>query len=315
MRWWLAIALFLGLFMTSPSARADGPTFDELKKRGNEAMSNLDYASAIEAFRAALVIKNDDGVVLYNLGRALQAREDFPAALDALDAFDQRATPEVRAKVPKLAELRAAVLARVGTLTFSCSQVVTGGTLSIGERKLTLDCAPAPQTLRLSVAAVPAPLAVRYETATLTSPEVKISLPGGGPPTKLVLEVSPRATSGFLSIRAEPVSAKILVDGVDRGNPPVDLALPKGAHKVVLEASRYERHESEVLIEIGQRRELSLQLQRTPAITSRWWFWTGAAVIVAGAVVGVWYLVAQPEKDASAGSIAPGQLHAPSFRF
>jgi hypothetical protein len=38
-------------------------------------------------------------------------------------------------------------------------------------------------------------------------------------------------------------------------------------------------------------------------------------VVAVGVGITLWYLVAQPESDASSGTIAPGQVSAPLVRF
>ena len=109
---------------------------DELKTRGNQAMMELNYAEALSAYRAALVKNPNDVALHYNIGRAHQARGDYPAALDALLEFERRAPAETKAKVPSLAQLIADVRGRVGELTVHCSSEVSRGTIVVDTTKV-----------------------------------------------------------------------------------------------------------------------------------------------------------------------------------
>src|SRR5215212_6386311 len=57
------------------------------KKSGDEAMDTFRFADALAAYTDAYAITKDTAL-LYNMGRALQALNRFPEALDKLEAFD-----------------------------------------------------------------------------------------------------------------------------------------------------------------------------------------------------------------------------------
>ena len=82
-----ASALALALATLASSALAGDPSAEELKSRGNQAMMELNYAEALSAYRVALAKNPSDVALHYNIGRAHQARGDYPAALDALLAL------------------------------------------------------------------------------------------------------------------------------------------------------------------------------------------------------------------------------------
>lgn len=312
-------ALLVALFLLAP-ARAfadDGAAqrVEELKKRGNQAMLDLNYADALAAYTAAIAIAPDDASLYYNLGRAQQAREDFPAALDALDTFGQKASPEMRARVPKLDQLIADVRSRVGTLAVQCSADVSDATVTIADRTTLKGCSATPKQVRISVSARRAVVEVSLTAESFQSQSVRVAVEGGGPVVPVMLTVLAKASSGTLLVRASPPDARISVDGIERGNPPLEVPLTAGAHEVDVRADHHDPAHVPVVVVAGRTKDISLELQRSAPITSKWWFWTGVGVLAAGVGVGIWYLVAQPEGDASSGTIPPGQVSAPLVRF
>jgi len=313
-----ALSLGLAIGVAPSTAFADEASVqrvEELKKRGNQAMLDLNYGEALDAYTAAIAIAPDDATLYYNLGRAHQAREDYPAALDALDHFAQKATPDVKARVPKLEQLIADVRSRVGTLNVSCTAEVTDGTVAVGDKTTLKGCSTTPKTVRISVPSRNAVVEVRLTADRYQSQSVRVAVEGGGPAVAASLEVLAKASSGTLLVRATPLDARISIDGIERGNPPLEVPLPAGAHTLDVRADRHDPSHVPVVVEAGRTKDVRIDLQKTAPITTKWWFWTGIGVLAVGVGVTIWYLVAQPEKDAGSGTIAPGQVSAPLVRF
>lgn len=288
---------------------------EELKKRGNQSMMDLNYAEALAAYTAALALAPDDAALYYNLGRAHQAREDYPAAFDALSRFARSASPAVRARVPKLVELMEDVRTRVGTLAVRCTADVPDATIAIGDRTSATGCTTAPKEIRISVPARQAVVDVKLTADAYQAQSARIPVTGGGPVVAVTLAVLPKATSGKLFVRATPPDARISIDGVERGNPPLEVPIAVGAHTLDLSANHHDAKHLPIVIEAGKTKDMTVELQRSAPITTKWWFWTGVGVVVTGIVLTTWYLVAQPESDPSNGTIAPGQVSAPLVRF
>jgi hypothetical protein len=80
-------------------------------------------------------------------------------------------------------------------------------------------------------------------------------------------------------------------------------------------ADHYDASHVPVIVVAGRTKDVAVELHPSTPITARWWFWTGVGVVAVGIGITVWYLVAQPEGDASTGTIAPGQVSAPLLRF
>jgi hypothetical protein len=318
LRSFLTSSFAVALVVLSSRARADdgaAQRVEELKKRGNQAMMDLNYSDAMDAYTAAIAIAPDDASLYYNLGRAQQAREDYPAALDALDTFGQKASPEMRARVPKLDQLIADVRSRVGTLAIQCSADVTAATVIIADKTIVKGCSATPKPVRIGVPSRRAVVEVRLTADAFQSQSVRVAVEGGGPAVQVMLTVLAKASSGTLLVRATPSDARISVDGVERGNPPLEVPLTAGAHDVDVRADRHDPAHVPVVVEAGRTKDIAVELQRSAPITSKWWFWTGVGVVAVGVGIGVWYLVAQPEGTASTGSIPPGQVSAPLVRF
>jgi hypothetical protein len=301
----VSIAVLLAVALVSLRARADEESIDDLKNRGNRAMMDMNYAEALDAYRAAYARTPDDASLLYNIGRAHQAREDYPAALDALEEFDKKASVDLRSRVPRLAELIADVRARVADVRVTCPFDVPDGQVTIGEKTRVQGCGPTVRTARVSLPAKTGSFEVKLVSETYQAPPVRVDLVGGKSET-VVLRVFQKALSGIVLVTADPSSATIAVDGVARGNSPVEALLPAGAHVIDVQAERYKSARLPIVVEGGQTRRVDVTLERSGPITSRWWFWVGVgAVVVAGATV-VTILVVQPERDPTQGSILPG---------
>ena len=315
----LGLGASVSVLLVPAPAFADDPAatqrVEELKKRGNQAMMDLNYADALDAYTAAIAIAPDDASLYYNLGRAHQAREDYPAALDALDRFGQKASPEMRARVPKLDQLIGDVRSRVATLAVRCSADVGDASVIIADKTTLKGCSTAPKQVRIGVPTHRAVVEVRLTAESFQSQSVRVNVEGGGAPVPVMLTVLAKASSGTLVVRASPPDSRISVDGIERGNPPLEVPLSAGAHEVDVRADRHDPAHVPVVVEAGRSKDIAVELQRSAPITSKWWFWTGVGVVAIGVGVGVWYLVAQPESAASTGSIPPGQVSAPLVRF
>ncbi len=302
-----ALVASVALFVPA-SALADDPAskVEELKKRGNQAMMELNYAEALDAYRSAIALAPDDAVLYYNLGRAYQAREEYPDALDALSTFSAKATQDLRARVPRLDELVDDVRTRVATVRITCSADAPNAVVQIGPKATVDGCTRTPKDVRVAVREKRGSIEVRLMDAQLQAEAARVELVGGGPAVAVTLTPVPKASSGRLVVKVAPVEANVSVDGIVRGNPPVEIPLPPGPHVVDVRADRHDDAHVPVVIDVGATRQLDLTLKRSAPITTKWWFWTGVTLAAAGTAVLIWYLVAQPESDAKAGTIDPG---------
>ncbi len=305
----LAILLVSALSMAPATGRAAPPgapaELDDpavLRRRGNEAMAAFKPGEALEAYKQAYEASRDPAL-LYNMGRALEALEDYPAALARYEDFARQASPELRARVPKLDETIIALRGRVSRLSVTCN--VPGARVLVREKTVG-------ETLARGEALV-VPLgagsAVLEVDADGYNPfQRSIVLPGGGP-LAVDVQLVRRAVAGMLVVASEPRGASVFVDDKELGNAPVEASVGAGTHRVVVHLSGYLDKATSVVVGVGERRVVTLDLGQTTPIAKTWWFWTGIGAVVATGVI-VTY-AALTERGPGSGSIQPGVTRGP----
>lgn len=96
----------------SPAAAADVSSAAELKARADRAMDRGEFAQALSAYRQAYA-ESPSPALLYNMGRAQEKLGNYPEALGDLESFEETATADLKAKVPRLHALIERLRARV----------------------------------------------------------------------------------------------------------------------------------------------------------------------------------------------------------
>ncbi len=285
----------------APSAEAQARAA-ELKRRGDAAMDSIHFSEAVDAYAQAYAITKDPAL-LYNRGRALEALGDFPGALDALEKFDAAASADLKTRVPKLAELLMDLRARVSSLRLTCN--VAGARVLVREKIVGLT--PLADALRVTQGT-----ATIEVTADGYLPyRNTVTLPSGG---ALVLDVTLTrgAKTSVLVLRSSVPGTIATVDGKVVGNPPVEVQVEPGSHKIGARAEGHADLETLAVVAQGDQKEIDLQLKPKGGITTKWWFWTGLGVVVAGgAAVSAALLI---ERKPSSGDLSPGTVSAP-IRF
>lgn len=310
-----ALVVTVAVAATTPASAEKAETPAELKTLGNQAMVSNNPTEALSYYRQALEKDPSDVTLHYNIGRAYQARGEYVEALAALVEFERTAPPEIKAKVPALDALLSDVRSRVGSLSIQCSMEAANATVLIGASVKVEGCSTTPRDVEVSLASKREALEVSLASDELVAPSVSVTLEGGARPVAVVLAVSPRARTGVLYVKASPARALVSVGGAPKGNSPLEIVLPAGAHVLDVTADSYERSRVPVVIEAGQRKEVDVTLEKKAPITTRWWFWTAAGVVVAGAAAASAILIIQPEKPHQRGSIDPGVVSAPLVTF
>ena len=280
----------------SPPAPAEpGGEAAAHRKAGDQAMEALRYADALASYGAAYTLTKDPAL-LYNMGRALQALGRLPEALDKLEAFDAAADPELKGRVPRLAKLIADLRARVTKLTVTTN--VDGARILV--RDSVVGRSPLGGPIRLLAGAAE----IEIEADGYFPARKSVQLPGGSELT-VDIPLHSRVTTGVLSVRASTPGAEVLVDGRRLGIAPVEANVTKGSHRVVVRHPDHPVYETSVVVPAGGTKTVSARLG-SPALATRWWFWSGVgAVVTAGVVLTI---AAVTERPADSGTIAPGQL-------
>jgi hypothetical protein len=309
-RWTFVAAVLFGAWLSLASggralAQTTEPSADdraraaELKRTGDAAIDSMHYREAVEAYAQAYGLVKDPAL-LYNRGRALQALGDFPGALEALEGFDATAGAPLKSRVPKLGELIAEVRGKVATLAMTCNVA--------GARVLLRDTVVATTPLK-GPARFNAGAATLEVTAEGYLPYRRnVQLPPGG---TLELEVTlvAKAKGAILVLRSPVPGTTAIVDGKVAGNPPLEVVVEPGPHKILARAEGYDETETSAIVVVGERKEVDLSFKKNPGITTKWWFWTGIGVVVAGGASVAAALLT--ERNPSHGDLAPGIVRAP----
>jgi len=303
-----SLLLFLGSSLLIPApVRADsGVLHDalalEFKAAGDQAMQTKNYAQALAAYERASELEAHP-ILLFNRGRALQALNRYPEALDAIVLFSERASPELVAKAGNLGELLTNLREHVSSLEIDCA--VLGAHVVLAGKPL----GSTPFAAALRVNAGSSHLTVTADGYQPFEKDIVL------PPTlqqKIVVALVRRKTEGRLTVTSE-VGAVAFADGVRLGSVPAEITLPSGRHLIRVEHPGFLASETGVEIGPGQNRTLSLAMEKETGLLGRWWFWTGAGVLVSAGVTAL--ICATTERSPSSGDIPPGRVAAPLLRF
>jgi hypothetical protein len=313
MRTRLALALATVLALACAPARADDTSeAREAFRRGAELARDAQWSAALATFERASRLRPSPGTT-YNIGiceRALghyvRARRTFVRALDQRGSDGE--LPE--ATVLEIRKLRAEIDGLVATLDV---------TLVPGDARIAIDGAPLevlgkegeyPVLLAGTSPSGPGRSAPAATFRVVLDPGhhvVVLSREGFGDALhaedvrprdaraiRLVLDRLPAT----LGIRASQPGAVVVVDELDVGVAPVSLSRPAGRHKVLVRKPGFLPYETIAEVAPGQRADLVATLrEERPSLLSRWWFWSGAAVVLTGAALTTYALTrAEPER-------------------
>ena len=271
----------------------------KLKKEADGLMGQDRYADALALYQKAYEISADPAL-LYNQGRALEAMGEYPDAIDKLEKFDKDASKELHNKVPALRELINDLKSRIATVVVS--------TNAAGARLLLRDKAQGTidGEMKVRTRAGPATIEVSAEGYNTFKRDVVLS---ANATLRVDAQLTLKKSDAVLVIRSKPI-ADISVDGKAIGRVPLEFHIAAGSHNLVAEASGYDTESVPMTLALGDRRELDIELHKSPSITSRWWFWTAiAGVVVTGAAIGG-YFALTTERTPEGGNFGSGKLPA-----
>lgn len=288
----LAAFLITSFFATN----AFGQDAADIKRRGDEAMDSGRPADALTAYNEAYALSKDPAL-LYNKGRALQALTEYPQALAELEAFDAKAPPEMKARVPGLPKMIEELRAKVTKLNIACD--VDGAQVRLRDR--TIGRCP-----MLEPVIVNAGKGTLEVTAEGHNPwQREIDLAGGGT-ANYDIHLASKNSAGILIVTSSTPSAEVAIDGKASGMAPLEASVPAGTHTVELRRDGYKPMKTSAVVGAGEKKQVDLTLESEPGVLSKWWFWTGIGVVVAGTAAVL--IAVNVEKEAESGTVPPGRV-------
>jgi hypothetical protein len=303
----IAAAASLGVTLAAPApalaqSASDKERASELKKQGDAAMVSLRYDEAIEAYTRAYGITGDPAL-LYNRGRALQGLGNFPEALEQLEAFKQQASPALKARVPALESLIVEVREKIATVLILSN--AKGARILV--RSKVVGTTPLGGHIKLNAG----PALIEVEAEGYQPFKKTVDLPGGGE-IEIEAKLTPKSKMGLLTVRSPVPGARVFIDGKTAGNVPAERSVPAGTHKIKVEREGYETAETTVVVNAGDKKQMTVELKEKTSLVKRWWFWAGIGVVVVGGAAVTSAVII--EGPAGEGDFTLGRISAP-LRF
>jgi hypothetical protein len=282
------------------TAKSEGARTEaaHLKSAADVLMDQDRYADALVLYQRAYELSND-AALLYNQGRAFEALGDYPTALERLETFERDAPPAVRARVPGLKELITDLRGRIATIVVRTN--APAARLLVRQK----DEGIINVEKRISTRAGTASVEVDADGYESFHRELDLS---AGATIVVDATLTPKKRDALVVVRTTP-SADVLFDGKPLGRSPLQVRATPGSHELVAHADGYYEQRVPMTLALGDRRDVDLEMKSTPGIGSKWWFWTGIAVVIAGGVATA--VVLTTEKPHSNGTFAPGSVSAP----
>jgi PEGA domain len=296
----LTLVAFLALGSQQAFAQDEAQTKQAaaLKQEGADAFARKDWTAALQKFDEAYALSKDPAF-LFNRARTLEAMEDLPRAVDAIEEFDKLASVDLKGKVVGLAEITAGMRNRVAVIALKTN--VASAEIRINDRVVQKTVAGVTKVRVTRASNVRVQVSAEGYYPCLR--EVKQLAPGEE--REEVCELNSQATRGLLVVQST-TGASIKVDGVPRGNVPFEGDLTAGPHEVELSMDGYETARPAILIEVSKTKRLSVDLAKKAGIASKWWFWTGIGAVLIGGGIAT-YVLTRPG-DPTPGSIKPGVI-------
>ena len=268
-----------------------------LKNQGDTLFRAREFASAIDAYQKSYATY-PDARVLYNEARSLQALGRYSESLGRLNHFARVATSEIKAEVPGLPALQADLRSRVAEVVIRINQ--PDAQVTFHNQPLTVTAEP------ILVDAGEGLLRVAKEG--FFAYERQVTLRGGGS-ASFDVTLGSIERHAQVSIKSRIAGSAISIDGQALAQAPTEALLLPGTHRVVAHREGYSDASTQVILVAGQHRELELNPLEQHPLLGQWWFWAGAAVVLAGGVTTA--IVIARHEDGSNGDFSPSIVSGP----
>jgi hypothetical protein len=290
------------------AAPAPAPESPDIQKARAEFVAATDHVKnarwgeALAAFERSAAMR-PHALTTYNiaaceraLGRYTRARQTLVRALEADEASGSRELPRsfaddarrwvkeidtilVRAAVT-LAPADATLLVDGAPLVRQGDALVAG--LPTGDRGVT---APG---VRFTLVLDPGDHIVALSRAGFANAVVTKTFAAGSTPE---LSLDLQSLPATIRITATPSGAVVSVDDLDTGVAPVQIARPAGTYHVAVRKKGFVPYVTTVKVSPGDHPSLQANLaEETTPLYKKFWFWTLATTVIAGATVGTYFL-------------------------
>jgi hypothetical protein len=326
MRWFLSVVLITILSTARADAAppnvpigtappvAESPSVQqarELFKNGTDLAKRTEWSEALRAFEESAKLRRH-AITTYNIavceraiGRYTRARAMLKQAL-ADSAANKGELPD------SLTAEANAYLSEIEGLLVQLDATIdpADAALAIDGRPVTVEGTTTPPTVVAGIAAAGRgePLATPHVTIVLDPGTHLFALSRKGfsdvvvnktfrPAERVTLTLGAEQLPATLHVTSNYTGAAVSLNGVDVGATPVDVVRPGGLYSLLVRKDGYVAYNTDVHAEPGADLRLNAVLdpEKTP-ITKRWWFWSGVAAVVIGAVV-VTYFVTRPAPE------------------
>jgi hypothetical protein len=280
----------------------------DLFKQGVESVKEAQWASALSAFERSAALR-PHATTTFNIGaceRAMgaytRARASFRRSIEEDSARPGELAPSLLVEAQGLLREIEQLLAWVQiTLEPEDAAVAVDGRPIVAEADGTFVAGVAPPgpgvspkvrvfTVRMNPGAHVLTLSRKGFTDAVVNRSVS---PGESASMDLRLDRLPAT----LDVSANVAGAIVTVDGKDLGPAPVSVLRPPGRYQVTVAKDGFDPYETRVEVQAGERSALSAVLtEESTPITKKWWFWTGAAGVVAAGVLTT-FLLTRPEPE------------------
>ena len=309
----LALAVLAGI--RSASA-ADDPAVKQAREqflKGAQLVKEADWAGALAAFEESARLR-PHAVTTYNIGACLRAVGQYTRARKVLTQAlaDNEKANNAELSGAALEEAKQAqreIEKLLGTLDVTLSPET--GRVAVDGKPL--EPAGTEDSLPVLLAGVlpagPGKDAPKGRFRVIVDPgthvitvsregfadAVKTQTVAPGSKTELKLELD--RLPAQLVVTSNQAGAQVLVNDADVGLAPVEVSRPAGKYHVLVRKKGFLDFDATTNADPGQRVNVPAVLREDkPALTSRWWFWTGVGVLVVGAAVTT-YFVTRPDPE------------------
>jgi len=117
-----------------------------------------------------------------------------------------------------------------------------------------------------------------------------------------------------VSVASHVQGVMVSVDGRQVGHAPTEAMLAPGTHRIVAHRAGFSDASTQIIVQAGQSRTVTLDPIEQRPLLGQWWFWTAVGVVAAaGTTTAV--IVARDRPQASSGNFNPSAIGAPLVRF